>query len=353
MCATNYLGLANSPTLIAAARRGLDEFGLGVSSVRFICGTQTIHKILESKISSFLRMPDTILYSSAFEANGGVFEPLLGRNDVVISDAGNHASTVDGIRLCRARAYNFAHGDLSELEARLQKARARNARRILITTNGVFPMDGYVADLKSICDLADKYQALVMVDDAHATGFFGPTGRGSIEHCGVMDRVDIVTSTLGKAMGGAVGGFTSGRQEIIDLLRQRSRPYLFSNSLPPALVCAAIACVDLLSGDTSLRDKLEENSRFFREGMAAAGYALNGGLHPNVAIMLGDAKLANSMAARLFEEGVHVVAFSSPVVPQGAARIRVLVSAGHSREDLQFALDAFKRVGLEFGIGRK
>ena len=342
-CANNYLGLADDPTLVRAAQEGLTRWGLGLASVRFICGTQTIHKDLEAAIARFLGLEDAILYTSCFDANGGLFETLLDEPDVVISDALNHASIIDGIRLCRAQRQRYAHGDMGELERRLQEA--RHARTRLVATDGVFSMDGDVAPLARICDLAERYDALVMVDDSHATGFFGPTGRGTPEHCGVAGRVDIVTSTLGKALGGASGGFTAGRAEVVSLLRQRSRPYLFSNTLPPALVCAALEGLALLSRSTALRDRLAANTRWFREAMTAAGFGLRTGEHPIVPIMLGDARLAHRMAADLFEEGIYVVGFSYPVVPRDQARIRVQVSAAHTDADLQRAVTAFVKVG--------
>ncbi len=347
-CANNYLGLANNPELIKAAREGLERWGLGLSSVRFICGTQDIHKELERKISQFLQTEDTILYTSCFDANGGLFETLLDPQDAVISDALNHASIIDGIRLCKARRYRFAHADMDDLERCLKGA--ADARTRLIATDGVFSMDGDVAHLPEICELAEKHDALVMVDDSHATGFFGPTGRGSIEHCGVMRKVDIITSTLGKALGGASGGFTSGRRAIVELLRQRSRPYLFSNTLAPAIVAAAIACLDMLSETTALRDRLHENTAYFREWMTAAGFDIKPGEHPIVPIMLGEAKLAQDMAAALLAEGIYVIGFSFPVVPKGEARIRVQISAAHTREHLDRCVEAFVKVGREFGV---
>jgi len=347
-CANNYLGLANHETLKQASKDGIDKFGFGLSSVRFICGTQSIHKVLERKLSEFLQTDDTILYTSCFDANGGLFETLLGPEDAIISDQLNHASIIDGVRLCKAQRHRYAHGNLTELEKILQETKGCRTR--MIATDGVFSMDGHVAKLAEICDLAEKYDALVMVDDSHATGFFGPTGRGSIEHCGVMGRVDIVTSTLGKAMGGASGGFTSGRAEIVELLRQRSRPYLFSNSLAPSLVCASIACVDLLSETTELRDRLEANTKWFREQMTAAGFEITPGVHPIVPIMLGDAKLAVEMAAKLLDEGIYVIGFSFPVVPKGEARIRVQISAAHRDEHLRTAVDAFTKVGKQLGV---
>ncbi|MFC1483560.1 glycine C-acetyltransferase [Candidatus Neomarinimicrobiota bacterium] len=347
-CANNYLGLANHPDLISAAREGLKNWGFGLSSVRFICGTQDIHKSLERKISEFLQTDDTILYTSCFDANGGLFETLLEPEDAVISDALNHASIIDGIRLCKAQRFRFAHADMDDLERCLREA--NKARTRLIATDGVFSMDGDVARLSEICDLAEKYDALVMVDDSHATGFFGPTGRGSIEFRDVMDRVDIITSTLGKALGGASGGFTSGHGEIVGLLRQRSRPYLFSNSLAPAIVAAGIACLEMLSKTTVLRDKLAENTAYFREKMTAAGFDIRPGEHPIVPIMLGEAQLAQDMAADLLKDGIYVIGFSYPVVPKGEARIRVQISAAHTREHLDRAITAFEKVGKQYGV---
>jgi glycine C-acetyltransferase len=347
-CANNYLGLADDPTLVRAAQDGLTRWGLGLASVRFICGTQTIHKDLEAAIAGFLGLDDAVLYTSCFDANGGLFETLLDEPDVVISDALNHASIIDGVRLCRAQRQRYAHGDMDELE-RLLKA-ASSARTRLIATDGVFSMDGDVAPLGPICDLAERHDALVMVDDSHATGFFGPTGRGTPEHCGVAGRVDIVTSTLGKALGGASGGFTAGRAEVVALLRQRSRPYLFSNTLPPALVCSALAGLALLSRSTALRDRLAANTRWFRQAMTAAGFGLRPGEHPIVPIMLGDARLAHRMAADLFDEGIYVVGFSYPVVPRDKARIRVQVSAAHTDGDLERAVAAFVKVGRAHGV---
>ena len=350
-CANNYLGLANHPELIQAAKEGVEKWGFGLSSVRFICGTQSIHKQLEKKISTFLQTDDTILYTSCFDANGGLFETLLGSEDAVISDALNHASIIDGIRLCKAQRYRYPHSDMTELEGVLQKT--QDVRTRLIVTDGVFSMDGFVARLESICDLAENYNALVMVDDSHATGFFGKTGRGSIEHCGVMGRVDIITSTLGKALGGASGGFTSGRQKIIDLLRQRSRPYLFSNTVAPAIVTTSIAVLEMLSSTTELRDKLEENTKYFRDEMAATGFELKPGIHPIVPIMLGDAKLAQDIASDMLNEGIYVIGFSFPVVPKGEARIRVQISAAHSREQLDKAISAFVKVGSNYQVLEK
>ena len=350
-CANNYLGLANHPELIQAAKEGVEKWGFGLSSVRFICGTQSIHKQLEKKISTFLQTDDTILYTSCFDANGGLFETLLGSEDAVISDALNHASIIDGIRLCKAQRYRYPNSDMTELEGVLQKT--QDVRTRLIVTDGVFSMDGFVARLESICDLAENYNALVMVDDSHATGFFGKTGRGSIEHCGVMGRVDIITSTLGKALGGASGGFTSGRQKIIDLLRQRSRPYLFSNTVAPAIVTTSIAVLEMLSSTTELRDKLEENTKYFRDEMAATGFELKPGIHPIVPIMLGDAKLAQDIASDMLNEGIYVIGFSFPVVPKGEARIRVQISAAHSREQLDKAISAFVKVGSNYQVLEK
>ena len=350
-CANNYLGLANHPELIQAAKEGVEKWGFGLSSVRFICGTQSIHKQLEKKISTFLQTDDTILYTSCFDANGGLFETLLGSEDAVISDALNHASIIDGIRLCKAQRYRYPHSDMTELEGVLQKT--QDVRTRLIVTDGVFSMDGFVARLESICDLAENYNALVMVDDSHATGFFGKTGRGSIEHCGVMGRVDIITSTLGKALGGASGGFTSGRQKIIDLLRQRSRPYLFSNTVAPSIVTTSIAVLEMLSSTTELRDKLEENTKYFRDEMAATGFELKPGIHPIVPIMLGDAKLAQDIASDMLNEGIYVIGFSFPVVPKGEARIRVQISAAHSREQLDKAISAFVKVGSKYQVLEK
>ncbi|HEU5323748.1 MAG TPA: glycine C-acetyltransferase [Methylomirabilota bacterium] len=347
-CANNDLGLAADPALVGAAQDGLARWGLGLASVRFICGTQSIHRELEVAIARFLGTDGAILYTSCFDANGGLFETLLGEGDVVISDALNHASIIDGIRLCRAERHRYAHGDMADLERVL--AATRSARTRLVVTDGVFSMDGDVAPLAEICDLADRYDALVMVDDSHATGFFGPTGRGTPEHCGVAGRVDIVTSTLGKALGGASGGFTAARREIVDLLRQRSRPYLFSNTLPPALVYASLACLELLSETTVRRDRLEANTRWFREAMAAAGFAIRPGAHPIVPIMLGDARLAHRMAADLLDEGIYVVGFSYPVVPKDAARIRVQISAAHEPGHLERAVAAFVRVGRAHGV---
>ncbi len=349
-CANNYLGLADDHRLIDAARRTLESHGYGMASVRFICGTGDLHKELEAAISSFLKMDDTILYTSCFDANGGLFETILGESDAVISDALNHASIIDGIRLAKCKRLRFAHDDLADLEAKLTEARAGGARRILISTDGVFSMDGDIARLDALCDLADRYGAMVHVDDSHATGFVGATGRGSIEHRGVMGRVDVVTSTLGKALGGAAGGFTSARKEIVELLRQRSRPYLFSNTIPPMIVGAALACLSLLSGSTALRDKLDENTRYFRERMTAAGFAIRPGTHPIVPVLLGDAALAGRFAEAMLARGIYVVGFSFPVVPMGGARIRVQISAAHDRSHLDRAIAAFVAVGRELDV---
>jgi glycine C-acetyltransferase len=351
-CANNYLGLSSHPAVIDAAHRALDSHGYGMSSVRFICGTQDLHKELEQKLAAFHGTDDTILYAACFDANGGVFEPLLGENDAIISDSLNHASIIDGVRLCKAKRYRYANADMADLERQLQQARADGAVQMLIATDGVFSMDGIIAPIDRVCDLADKYGALVMVDESHATGFMGKTGRGSIEHCNAMGRVDIITSTLGKALGGAIGGYTTGRQEIIDMLRQRSRPYLFSNSLPPMVVGASIAVIDMLSETTQLRDKLEESTSYFRERMTDAGFDIIPGEHPIVPIMLYDAPLAQKFADRLLEEGIYVIGFFYPVVPKGQARIRVQISAGHEREHLDRAVEAFTRVGRELGVVR-
>ena len=349
-CANNYLGLANHPDLIAAAHQGLERHGFGMASVRFICGTQDQHKALEQKLSAFLGTEDSILYSSCFDANGGLFETLFGAEDAIISDALNHASIIDGVRLCKARRYRYANNDMAELEAQLKQADADGARFKLIATDGVFSMDGVIADLKSICDLADKYDALVMVDDSHAVGFIGENGRGTHEYCEVMERVDIITGTLGKALGGASGGYTSGKKEVIDWLRQRSRPYLFSNSLAPSIVSATIKVIDMLAKGHDLRARLKENSAYFRERMSAAGFTLAGADHAIIPVMLGDAKLAAEMASRMLDAGIYVVGFSFPVVPKGQARIRTQMSAAHTREQLDKAIDAFIRIGRELGV---
>ncbi len=347
-CANNYLGLADHPAIIAAAHAALDSHGYGMASVRFICGTQDIHKQLEAKIAEFLHTEDTILYSSCFDANGGLFETLLGEEDAIISDELNHASIIDGIRLCKANRFRYKHLDLADLEAKLQEA--QNCRVKLVATDGVFSMDGDIAPLKEICDLADKYGALVMVDDSHATGFVGKTGRGSIEHCGVMGRVDVITSTLGKALGGGSGGFTTGRKEVIDILRQRSRPYLFSNTLPPPIVGASLKAFELLSASTERRDQLERNTTQFRTAMTAAGFAIRPGVHPIAPIMLGDARLASALAEKMLERGIYVIGFSFPVVPKGQARIRVQLSAAHSAAQIDRAVAAFVESGRELGI---
>ncbi len=347
-CANNYLGLANHPTLIAAAKEGLDQYGFGLSSVRFICGTQTIHKQLEAKIAQFLGTEDAILYSSCFDANGGLFETLLDADCAVISDALNHASIIDGIRLSKAQRYRYAHSDMADLEAALQSS--QSVKRRLIATDGVFSMDGNVANLGAICDLADRYNAMVMVDDSHATGFFGPTGRGSIEHCGVMGRVDIITSTLGKALGGASGGFTAGRRAIVELLRQRSRPYLFSNTLAPVIVYTSLKALDLIEQSDDLRVRLNENTQYFRQKMTEHGFAITPGVHPIVPIMLYDAHLAQAMAEDLLKEGIYVIGFSYPVVPKGQARIRVQISAAHTRAHLDRCIQEFCKVGRHYSL---
>ena len=347
-CANNYLGLSSHPRVTAAARQALDERGYGLSSVRFICGTQDRHKDLEAAISTFLGTEDTILYGSCFDANGGLFETLLGEDDAIISDALNHASIIDGVRLCKAERHRYEHDDLADLEAKLKATAGKRLR--MIATDGVFSMDGDIARLDAICDLAERYRALVMVDDSHATGFVGKTGRGTAEHRGCMDRVDVYTSTLGKALGGASGGFTSGKREIIDLLRNRSRPYLFSNTLAPPIVAGSLAAIALLSESTELRDKLERNTARFRAGMTEAGLNIRPGTHPITPVMLGDARLANQMAARLLELGIYVIGFSFPVVPKGAARIRVQLSAAHSEDDVDRAVAAFAQVGKELGV---
>ena len=349
-CANNYLGLANHPALIESAKGGLDKHGFGVASVRFICGTQDIHKTLESKLSEFLGTEDTILYSSCFDANGGLFETLLGPEDAIISDSLNHASIIDGVRLCKAKRYRYANNDMTELEAQLQAATEAGARFKLIATDGVFSMDGVIADLKSVCDLADKYHAMVMVDDSHAVGFLGENGRGSHEYCDVMGRVDIITGTLGKAMGGSSGGYTAGRKQIIDILRQRSRPYLFSNSMAPAVVTASIKVIDMLSQSNELLGKLEENSAYFRQHMTEAGFTLAGADHAIIPVMIGDARLASDFADKMLAEGVYVVGFSFPVVPKGQARIRTQMSAAHTREQLDTAINAFIKVGKALDI---
>ncbi|MBN3057683.1 MULTISPECIES: glycine C-acetyltransferase [Pectobacterium] len=349
-CANNYLGLADSPELIAAAKAGLDSHGFGMASVRFICGTQDIHKALERKLAEFLGMDDAILYSSCFDANGGLFETLMGPEDAIISDALNHASIIDGIRLSKARRYRYANNDMSQLEAQLQLARAEGARHVMIATDGVFSMDGVIADLQGICDLADRYDALVMVDDSHAVGFVGEQGRGTHERCGVMDRVDIITGTLGKALGGASGGYTAGKHEVIDWLRQRSRPYLFSNSLAPAIVTASLRVLDLLEQGGERRERLWANARLFREKMTAAGFTLAGADHAIIPVMLGEAQLAQDFAQALQREGVYVTGFFYPVVPLGQARIRTQMSAAHTPQQIEFAVEAFTRVGKRLGV---
>ncbi|MEI7218673.1 glycine C-acetyltransferase [Pectobacterium carotovorum] len=349
-CANNYLGLADSPELIAAAKAGLDSHGFGMASVRFICGTQNIHKQLERKLADFLGMDDAILYSSCFDANGGLFETLMGPEDAIISDALNHASIIDGIRLSKARRYRYANNDMSQLEAQLQLARAEGARHVMIATDGVFSMDGVIADLQGICDLADRYDALVMVDDSHAVGFVGEQGRGTHERCGVMNRVDIITGTLGKALGGASGGYTAGKHEVIDWLRQRSRPYLFSNSLAPAIVTASLRVLDLLEQGGERRERLWANARLFREKMTAAGFTLAGADHAIIPVMLGEAQLAQDFAQALQREGVYVAGFFYPVVPLGQARIRTQMSAAHTPQQIEFAVEAFIRVGKRLGV---
>lgn len=347
-CANNYLGLSSHPEVVQAAKDALDTHGFGMSSVRFICGTQDIHKKLEEKLSSFLSTEDTILYAAAFDANGGLFEPLFSKEDAIISDSLNHASIIDGVRLCKAERYRYKNNDMSDLEAQLIESQAQRNR--VIVTDGVFSMDGYIAQLDKICDLAEKYDALVMVDDCHSTGFVGPTGRGTHEHCNVVGRVDIITGTLGKALGGAMGGFTSGKKEIIEMLRQKSRPYLFSNSLAPSIVGAGIKVLDILSDSTFLRDKLESNTKYFREKISEAGFDIKDGIHPIVPVMLYDTKLAGLMADKLLEEGVYVIGFFFPVVPKDQARIRVQISAAHSIENIDKAVAAFIKTGKELGV---
>jgi glycine C-acetyltransferase len=347
-CANNYLGLSSHPRVIEAAKRTIDSHGYGMSSVRFICGTQDIHKELERKLAEFLGTEDTILYAAAFDANGGVFEPLFGEESGIISDALNHASIIDGVRLSKAKRFRYNHNDMADLEAKLQES--QDLRHRIIVTDGSFSMDGTIAQLDKICDLADKYRALVMVDESHSSGFIGKTGRGTHEYRNVMGRIDIITGTLGKALGGAMGGFTSGRKEIVELLRQRSRPYLFSNSLAPAIVGASIAVLDMLSETTELRDQLERNTKYFRENMTAAGFQITTGEHPIVPIMLYEAKLSQDFAARLLEKGIYVIGFYYPVVPQGKARIRVQLSASHTKDHLDKAIQAFTEVGKELGV---
>ncbi|HAU03885.1 glycine C-acetyltransferase [Pseudoalteromonas elyakovii] len=349
-CANNYLGLANSPELIKAAQQGLDDHGFGVASVRFICGTQDIHKTLEQKISEFLETEDTILYSSCFDANAGLFETILGPDDAIISDALNHASIIDGVRLCKAKRFRYANNDMSDLEKQLIAADEAGAKTKLIATDGVFSMDGVICNLEAVCDLADKYDALVMVDDSHAVGFVGENGKGTPEYCGVLDRVDIITGTLGKALGGASGGYTSGKKEIVEWLRQRSRPYLFSNSLAPSIVTASIKVLEMLSNGGELRAKLWDNAKYFREQMEAAGFTCAGKDHAIIPVMLGDAKVASAMADKLLAEGIYVTGFSFPVVPKGQARIRTQISAAHTKEQLDTAIAAFTRIGKEMGV---
>lgn len=349
-CANNYLGLANHPVLIQAAKEGMDSHGFGMASVRFICGTQDIHQQLEQKLAAYLAMEDAILFSSCFDANGGLFETLLTEEDAVISDALNHASIIDGIRLCKAKRYRYANNDMQALRTCLQEARNNGARHILIATDGVFSMDGVIANLQGICDLADEYDALVMVDDSHAVGFVGANGRGTHEYCGVMDRVDILTGTLGKALGGASGGYVAAKKEVVAWLRQRARPYLFSNSLAPAIVAASLRVLDLLNEGDGLRQRLWDNSRFFREKMSAAGFILAGADHPIIPVMLGDAKLAQQFAQRLQHEGIYVTGFFYPVVPQGQARIRTQISAAHTQQQLEQAVAAFTRIGQQLGV---
>lgn len=347
MCANNYLGLSNNPRLIEAAKKSYDSWGFGLSSVRFICGTQEIHKELEKKIADFVGMEDAILYSSCFDANGGLFETLLGAEDAIVSDELNHASIIDGVRLCKAMRFRYKNNNMEDLEAQLKDARAKGAKKIIIATDGVFSMDGYIANLKGICDLAEKYDALVMVDDSHAVGFMGEHGRGTAEYCGVMGRVDIITGTFGKAMGGASGGYTAARKEIIDILRQRSRPYLFSNSLAPAICAATIETINMLNESTDLRDKVHENAQYFRKEMEKHGFDMLPGEHPIVPVMLYDPVVANKFANRMLEKGVYVVGFCYPVVPKGRDRVRTQISAGHTKEDLDFAVKCFAEVKEE------
>ena len=347
MCANNYLGLANHPDVIEAAKQSYEQWGFGLSSVRFICGTQSVHKTLEAKVSEFLGTEDTILYAACFDANTGLFETILSKEDAVISDELNHASIIDGVRLCKAARYRYKNSDMQDLENKLKEAKAAGARRILITTDGVFSMDGTIAQLDKICDLADQYDAMVHHDDCHAVGFMGETGRGVHEHCGVMDRVDIITGTFGKALGGASGGYTSGRKEIIEMLRQRSRPYLFSNTLAPSICAASIKVLGMLSASNELSKTLKENTQYFRKGMQQAGFDIPNGIHPIVPVMLGDAKLAQEMSRKLLERGIFAIGFFFPVVPMGKARIRTQISAGHSRSDLNNAIKAFTEVKAE------
>ncbi len=347
-CANNYLGLSSDPRVIEASKKALDKYGYGMSSVRFICGTQDVHKELEAKLSSFLGAEDTILYAAAFDANGGVFEPLFNDQDAIISDELNHASIIDGVRLCKAKRFRYKHNDMADLEAQLQEA--EGCRHRIIVTDGAFSMDGTIAQLDKICDLADKYQALVMIDESHCSGFMGKNGRGTHEHFDVMDRIDIITGTLGKALGGASGGFTAGRKEIIDMLRQRSRPYLFSNTLAPGIAGASVAVLDMLNETTALRDKLEYNTMYFRKKMTEAGFDIKEGIHPIVPVMLYDAKLAQEFAAKMLDEGIYVIGFYYPVVPQGKARIRVQLSAAHEQHHLDIAIEAFTKVGKDLGV---
>ena len=350
MCANNYLGLSNSPELIEAAKASYDRWGFGLSSVRFICGTQEIHKELERRIANFVGTDDAILYSSCFDANGGLFETLLGPDDAVISDELNHASIIDGVRLCKAHRYRYKNNDMADLRAQLEAARAAGCQKIIIATDGVFSMDGYIANMKGICDLADEFDALTMVDDSHAVGFMGEHGRGTCEYCGVMGRVDIITGTFGKAMGGASGGYTAARQPIVDLLRQRSRPYLFSNTLAPAICAATLKTIELLESSTALRDKVHENARYFRAEMEKLGFDLLPGEHPIVPVMLYDPRIAQEFARRMLDKGVYVVGFCYPVVPKGKDRIRTQISAGHTKEDLDFAVKCFGEVKKEMGL---
>jgi len=347
-CANNYLGLSSDSRVIEASKKALDQYGYGMSSVRFICGTQDVHKELEAKLSTFLGAEDTILYAAAFDANGGVFEPLFNDQDAIISDELNHASIIDGVRLCKAKRFRYKHNDMADLETQLQQA--EGCRHRIIVTDGAFSMDGTIAQLDKICDLADKYQALVMIDESHCSGFMGKTGRGTHEHFNVMDRIDIITGTLGKALGGASGGFTAGRKEIIDMLRQRSRPYLFSNTLAPGIAGASVAVLDMLNEATTLRDKLEYNTMYFRKKMTEAGFDIKEGIHPIVPVMLYDAKLAQEFAAKMLEEGIYVIGFYYPVVPQGKARIRVQLSAAHEQHHLDKAIEAFTKVGKSLGV---
>ena len=349
-CANNYLGLSSHPDVISAAKEAIDTHGYGMSSVRFICGTQDIHKTLESKIAEFVGCEDAILYAAAFDANGGLFEPLLTAEDAIISDQLNHASIIDGIRLCKAKRYRYESNNMDELESKLKEAKAAGARRIMVATDGVFSMDGVIAQVDKICDIAHQYDALVMVDDCHATGFTGKTGRGSAEHCGAYGKVDIITGTFGKALGGASGGFTAASKEIVEILRQKSRPYLFSNTLAPSIVGGSIKVLELLSNSTTLRDKLEENTKLFRDGMTKAGFDIIPGTHPITPVMLYDAKLSQEFSEKLLEEGIYVIGFFYPVVPKEKARIRVQISAGHSTEDIHTAIDAFTKIGKELKV---